>query len=136
MAESFNDFEDRDWFESFTDPINRLLVGGAFPPINISVTQDKFIIQAELPGVDKSDLDIQVAERSITIRGRRSLAYPEQALIFHKEREGGEFNRTVGLPRAVDTTKADASFTNGILLISFPRKAASHPKQIKVESGE
>ncbi len=66
-----NILEDFDWLDTFTDEANRLLVGGKFPPINISVKGKNFLIRAELPGIKIKDLNVTIAESTVTIQGER-----------------------------------------------------------------
>jgi HSP20 family protein len=129
-------FEDMNWFDTFKDEVSRLLVGGGFPPINISVTVDNYLVRAELPGIDLSDIDLTISERSLSIRGKRSLEYPDGALLFHRERDDGFFSRTIALPKGLDSAKADASYANGILTVSFPKSEVVQPKQIEVKTGK
>jgi HSP20 family protein len=133
-VELTRNYEEQNWYETVTDQVNRLQVGGGFPSINISVTEDKFYVRAELCGIDKTDLELTIAERSLTIRGKRTIDYPAGAFLFHRERDDGMFSRTIGLPIGLNSAKADASFANGILTVTFPRSEVSQVRQIQVKS--
>jgi HSP20 family protein len=128
------EYKDQNWYETVTDQVSRLQVGGGFPSINISVTEDRFFVRAELCGIDESDLELTVAEKSLTLRGKREIEYPDGAFLFHRERNDGLFSRTIGLPVGLDTQKAEASFSNGILTVEFPRSEVSMARQIPVKS--
>ena len=67
--------------------------GGAYPPINVFRKDDEFVVLAEVPGVKKSDLDVQVKGNTIRISGTKSVAYPERAGVHRRERLGGRFDR-------------------------------------------
>jgi HSP20 family protein len=128
-------FEDSNWFDDFTDEVNRLLTGGKFPPITISIKDNHFLIRAELPGIDANDLNITVAERSVNIQGERNIEPSEGVISFHGERKDGAFSRNIALPKEVDTSKAESLLSNGILTITLPKKESAASKQITVKAG-
>ncbi len=131
--------EEYDWFDTFTDEVNRLLIGGKFPPIAISVKDNNFLIRAELPGINVKDLSVTVAERTVTIQGGRKIETSEGSegvVSFHVERSDGFFNRIIALPRDVDTSAAESILSNGILTITLHKKKTAEPKQISVEAGK
>lgn len=133
-----NILEDFDWINTFTDEANRLLVGGKFPPINISVKEKDFLIRAELPGIKIKDLTVAIAEGTVTIQGERKIETSEGSegvVSFHVERSDGFFNRTIALPRDVDTSKAESVLSNGILTITLHKKKIAKTKQISVKEG-
>src|ERR1700741_3140273 len=68
---------------------------GSFPPINIFQKDDDLVAVVELPGVDKNDLEIEAKENTIRIRGKKTIAYGEQASVHRRERISGVFDRTV-----------------------------------------
>ena len=76
--------------------------GGAFPPVNVFRKGDDFAVIAEVPGVKKSDLDVQVKGRTIRISGVKAVAYPERAGVHRRERLGGRFDRALTLPIEID----------------------------------
>ena len=76
--------------------------GGAYPPINVFRKGDDFLIVAEVPGVRKSDLDVQVKGRTIRISGAKAVGYPERAGVHRRERLGGRFDRALTLPVEID----------------------------------
>jgi HSP20 family protein len=128
-------FEEYDWFDTFTDEVNRLLVGGQFPPITISTKDNNFLIRAELPGINAKDLNVTVAERTVTIQGGRKIDLPDGIVSFHTERNDGSFSRTIALPRDIDTSAAKTVLANGILTITLHKKKTAGPKQISVKGG-
>jgi HSP20 family protein len=128
--------EEYDWFDSFNDEVNRLLVGGQFPPITISVKDNNFLIRAEMPGVNVKDLNVTVAEGTVTIQGGRKIDLPDGVASCHTERNDGFFSRTIALPRDVDTSAAGSILSNGILTITLHKKKTAEPKQISVEAGK
>ena len=88
-----------------------------------------------MPGVRPEDLDIDVTGDAVSISGVRKLDEVAQEAQYHRrERNYGSFSRTVQLPFMVDTNKVEASFKNGVLLITLPRAEADKPKRIPVKS--
>jgi HSP20 family protein len=103
---------------------------GAFPPLNAFRKGDDFVIIAELPGVDRKDLDIQVKGNTIRLSGRRTPNYPEKASIHRRERLFGRFDRTLTLPVDVDPDKVQATYADGVLALLLP--PAAHEKARRI----
>jgi HSP20 family protein len=78
---------------SWLDP--GLSGSGAYPPLNVFRKGDDFIVIAELPGIKKSDLDVQVKGRTIRLSGEKAVGYPEKAALHRRERLAGRFDRAV-----------------------------------------
>jgi len=106
--------------------------GGAYPPINVFRKDDEFVVLAEVPGVKKSDLDVQVKGNTIRISGTKSVAYPERAGVHRRERLGGRFDRVVSLPAEIDTDAVQAECRDGLLALLLPRAERDKPRSIKV----
>jgi HSP20 family molecular chaperone IbpA len=90
-------------------------------------------VLADLPGVDKQDLRIEVEDNVLTIQAR-----PKHALVgepAYREFELVNFYRQFQLSDAVDTTKITADFTHGVLALHLPKAEAAKPKQIQVQVG-
>jgi len=106
--------------------------GGAYPPINVFRKDDEFVVLAEVPGVKKSDLDVQVKGNTIRISGTKSVAYPERAGVHRRERLGGRFDRVVSLPVEIDPDAVQAECRDGLLALLLPRAERDKPRSIKV----
>jgi HSP20 family protein len=106
--------------------------GGAYPPINVFRKGDDFAIVAEVPGVRKSDLEVQVKGRTIRISGTKSVAYPERAGVHRRERLGGRFDRAIALPVEIDADGVQAECRDGLLALLLPRAAQDRPRTIPV----
>jgi len=106
--------------------------GGAYPPVNVFRKGDDFIIVAELPGVKKSDLDVQVKGRTIRLAGAKSVGYPEKAGVHRRERLAGRFDRAVTMPVEIDADGVKAEYRDGVLALFLPRAETEKPKSIKV----
>ena len=107
--------------------------GGAYPPINVFRKGDDFLLVAEVPGVKKSDLDVQVKGRTIRISGAKAVGYPERAGVHRRERLGGRFDRVVSLPVEIDPDAVQAECRDGLLALLLPRAARDKPRSIQVE---
>jgi HSP20 family protein len=105
---------------------------GTYPPMNIFRKGDDFIIITELPGVRKSDLEIQVKDNTIRLTGTQSITYPEKASLHRRERLAGRFDRTASLPIEIDADGVKAEYRDGILALFLPRSARDKPKSIRV----
>ncbi len=108
--------------------------GVVVPNIDIFDRKNEIVVQTELPGVEKDNIDLTITKDSLTMKGeiRRDEEVKEEA-YFSRERSYGSFTRTVALPGEVESEKAKATFKNGILEIVLPKKEEAKPKEIKVE---
>ena len=106
--------------------------GGAYPPVNVFRKGDDFIIIAELAGVKKSDLDIQVKGRTIRLAGTKMVGYPEKAALHRRERLAGRFDRAVTMPVEINPDRVKAEYRDGVLALFLPRAESEKPKSIKV----
>ena len=105
---------------------------GSFPPINIFQKGDDFVAVIELPGVDKSDLEIEAKENTIRIRGKKTAAYGEHASVHRRERISGVFDRTLSVPIRIEPDRIKAEYGDGILALFIPRAEADKPRSITV----
>jgi HSP20 family protein len=106
--------------------------GGAYPPINVFRKDDEFVVLAEVPGVKKSDLDVQVKGNTIRISGTKAVSYPEQAGVHRRERLGGRFDRALTLPVEIDADGVRAECRDGILALLLRRAARDKPRTVQV----
>jgi HSP20 family protein len=106
--------------------------GGAYPPLNVFRKGDDFVVITEVPGVTKSDLEVQVKGSTIRLSGAKSVSYSEKAAVHRRERLGGEFDRAVTLPVEIDPDGVKAKYRDGILALFLPRAERDKPKSIKV----
>jgi HSP20 family protein len=106
------------------------------PRIEAMQKGDRFVVRAELPGLKKEDVQIDVAEDAITIRGERHDEREEQREgYFHSERQYGQFYRTVPLPEGAITETAEATFKDGVLEITMqaPPHEASRGRRLEIK---
>lgn len=104
------------------------------PAVDIYETPDSIVLQAELPGLSKDDIDIQVRDNVLTLKGeRRSEKEVKEGNYLRVERAYGGFQRAFTLPAAVQADKIRAVFKDGVLDVSIPKAEEAKPKQIKIE---
>jgi len=106
-----------------------------FPPINVCQDNDNFYLTAELPGMEPSDVIVDIEQDSIEIRGERKIDTEGENLCYHRrEREGGRFSRKINFKDRIDTGKVTAGLKDGILKVTMPRAQESQPKKIVVKT--
>jgi len=106
--------------------------GGGHPPMNVFRKGEDFIIVTEVPGIKKSDLEVQVRGNTIRLTGTKSLAYPERAALHRRERLAGRFDRALTLPVEIDPEGVKAECRDGVLALFLPRAERDRPKSIPV----
>ena len=124
----------------FQDSINRLLSEDGVktrpwaPAVDILETENELILKANVPGVDMKDVDIQLENGTLTVKGERKFEKEEKNKGFHRmERSYGSFVRIFTVPDAVDAEHVKAAYEAGVLTITLPKKEIAKPKAIKVQ---
>lgn len=108
---------------------------GEFPPINVWTSGDNCMLTAEIPGLESEDLEISVVNETLTLRGSRKPEALQEGETYHRrEREFGEFSRSLQLPFRIDSEQVQAKFKNGVLTISLPRAENDKPRKISVRN--
>jgi HSP20 family protein len=106
---------------------------GPYPPLNVFRKGDDFLVITELPGIKKSDLEIQAKDNTIRIAGGKPIDYPEKVSLHRRERLGGRFDRTITLPVQIDADRVKAEYRDGILALFLPRSERDKPRSIKLD---
>ena len=105
------------------------------PAVDIYETENDLVVKADLPDVDLKDIDVRVENQTLTIAGERKFEKQGSTAGYHRiERSYGNFIRSFAVPNSFDTDKISASFKNGVLSVSLPKKEAAKPRQVKVEA--
>lgn len=108
---------------SWGEMTKSLPFGGHWPKMDVIDRDEEVLIKAEIPGVEKKDLEVTVTDDAVTIRGEKKREEKEEkGDYFRCEIERGEFVRTLALPAGVDGAKAKATFKEGVLELSLPKK--------------
>jgi HSP20 family protein len=126
LQRALDTFRDSDWLEAGPSGT------GPFPPLNVFRKGDDVVAIVEIPGVKKSDLDVQVKDNTLRIAGTKTVAYDEKASLHRRERLAGRFDRTVTLPVAIDSERVKAEYRDGILALYLPRAEHDKPRSIRI----
>jgi HSP20 family protein len=103
------------------------------PEVNIFEKKDEIVLEADVPGVDKSNIQVEVSDSTLTLRGERSIDEGVKDEEFYRcERPAGAFSRVFTLPASVDTKKIDASLKDGVLVVKLPKTTEAKAKQIAI----
>lgn len=112
---------------------SRLSKWNRYPTVDIYDNNENIVIKAELPGIDKKDIVIDVKDGVLTLKGERSFDNEvKEEKYYCRERTFGKFERVFRLPADVDPEKISADYKDGILKIDIPKPEKQKPKQITV----
>lgn len=109
------------------------LFSGWTPALDVFDEKDHFVVNVELPGLKKEEIDLSFQEGVLSISGdRKHTVENKDGQTFRSERYFGKFQRSVTLPAAVDSAKISASYKDGVLNVTLPKAEEAKPKQIAV----
>lgn len=109
--------------------------GAWVPPVDVFERAENLVIRVELPGVDKDDLDVQIENGVLTLRGERKRdADFDEDKAYRVERVYGAFTRSFTLPTTVDASRIAASYKDGILEIVVPKMEEAKPRRVKIQA--
>ena len=133
-------------FRQFEERMNRLFgnlptvdrergnISAFAPAVNTREEENAYVIEADLPGVDKDAIKIDLHGNTLTISGERKEEKEEEKEGYHlKESFFGKFQRSFTLPEDVDADKIDAKNKNGVLTVTLPKAPPKDKKQISVK---
>jgi len=104
------------------------------PAVDIAEHENEYVVNVELPGVNKDDVKITLESNILTIRGEKKEEKEAKKENYHRiERSYGAFQRSFNLPTTVKSDKIDAVYNNGVLSISLPKAEEAKPKRIEVK---
>ena len=105
------------------------------PPVDIFQTGDQeIVLKAELPAMSRDDIDINIENFVLTIRGEKKVAAEvKNEQYHHVERRYGTFSRSFSLPQTVDPSRVSAEYRNGVLSVKLPLRDEAKPRSIKVD---
>lgn len=125
-------------FRMLEDTLNRFFTEPASsrpwsPAVDISETENELVLKADLPEMKLEDLDIQLENGTLTLKGERKFEKSDKDRGYHRiERSYGSFVRAFSLPEYADAEKVAADYKNGVLTITVPKKEVAKPRAIKV----
>jgi len=103
------------------------------PMVDIYDSNDKIVIQAELPGIEKKDISIDLKDRVLTLKGERSADHAlKEDRYYRRERTYGKFERSFTLTAGLNPDKIKADYRDGVLKIEIPKPEEEKPKQITI----
>jgi len=137
-------YEPYNLFDNFNSEISRLLGSPRAgnpgtprdwsPAVDIREEEDRYVVVADLPGVDRKDVDITVEDNILTFKGERTTEKDDSGDGFRRrERVHGEFLRQFTLPETADTENIRATVDAGVLQIEIPKQAKTQPRKITVD---
>ena len=108
--------------------------GSWAPPVDIYEVEGSLVLKAELPDLRREDIDVNVENHTLTIRGERRLDDAVKQESFHRiERAYGAFVRQFSLPSTVDSAKIAAEYKNGVLTVTLPVREEAKPRSVKID---
>ena len=107
----------------------------ACPGLNVWEDGDNLYAEAEVPGLRKDDLEIQVTGRQLTVKGQYQPDDDDERVFHRRERVTGSFTRLLTLPSDVDADSVEATVKDGVLSIVLPKAQASRARKIAVKAG-
>jgi len=108
-------------------------MGSWSPRCDIYEEGDTIVVKAEVPGIDRNDLDLQIENNVLTLRGERKREQEVKSEnLYRTERFYGSFTRSFTLPVTVDTEKIKAEYNDGVLKVTLPKVEEAKPRKIKV----
>jgi HSP20 family protein len=103
------------------------------PAMDLVETDDSLVLRADLPGLDRKDIEIEIKDRVLTVSGERRAEHEEKQEGFHRvERSFGRFSRSLELPEGIEADAVSASFDRGVLEVRIPKPAERQPKRIEI----
>jgi HSP20 family protein len=105
------------------------------PPVDIYETDDALVLKAELPGISKDDVSIEIHQNTLILRGQRKHEAEVKEDRYHRvERAYGTFQRSFVLPTLVDQEHVQATYKDGVLELRLPKSEAAKPKRVAIQS--
>ncbi|KJL27100.1 18 kDa heat shock protein [Microbacterium azadirachtae] len=105
-------------------------------PVDLYRDGDRYVLHADMPGVDPGSIDVDVDGGQLSIRAQRTMGGQESVRWFTRERESGSFLRQFALGDGVDLDGISASYDNGVLSVMIPVSDRAKPRRIRVESSD
>ena len=107
------------------------------PAMDAWETEHAFVVQLDLPGLTADQVDVNFDRNTLTVRGTRGATIPQpekdgEARVFFAERVPGSFSRSLRFPLYVESSKIEASFSNGVLTITIPKAETAKPRKIEI----
>jgi HSP20 family protein len=106
------------------------------PPMDLVETEDHLVLKADLPGLERDDVNLEVKDGVLTVSGERKAEQEERTDGFYRvERAFGGFSRSMSLPENVDAERISASFDKGVLEVRIPKPEERKPHRVQIGAG-
>ena len=105
------------------------------PAVDVFDTEDSVVLKAELPGMKVDDIQIEVDDNVLTLKGERTFEERvDEERFYRVERRYGAFQRSLALPQGVKADEIQATYEDGVLQVTVPKAEAERPKRIEVKA--
>ena len=105
------------------------------PAVDVCEDEENFYVSAELPGMNKEDVDLELENNVLSIKGERKFEKKEEGETYHFiERSYGSFYRSFSLPRNIQGDQISAEFKDGVLKVTIPKTEEVKPKKVEIKS--
>ena len=135
LLERFQDDWDRVFGWSRFPEASGLFDRSVSPPLDVVETEHEVVVWADMPGLEKKDLEVSVAANVLTLKGEKpspAKAEKDRDRVYRDETWSGSFHRSLSLPDSVDSDQVSAEFRDGVLKVTLAKKAEHEPRQIPV----
>ena len=105
-----------------------------YPRINLRETEDSYIVETQLPGVDPKELEMTILKGTLTLSGERKNPEQEAGSWHRRERNTGKFMRAIDIPAEIDLEKVQAEYQTGLLTVTLPKAESVRPKRIEIKA--
>jgi len=107
------------------------------PPVDVFETADEFVLSAEVPGVERDRIDLQVKDHTLVLKGQRPPGGEVSQQVFRRlERPSGVFERRFSLPEEIDADKVHANLNEGVLTVTLPKKQRGlKVRRVQIQKG-
>lgn len=115
-------------------PGHDLSAGLDWPQVSLDDTGEALVLRAEVPGIAEKDLELQVEESSVSLKGERKEEVKDGYSVHRKERADFRFARSFRLPSKVNPESAEAVLKNGVLTLTLPKAETAKPRKVTVRA--
>jgi HSP20 family protein len=106
------------------------------PAMDLVETDDNLVLRADLPGLSRDDVEIEIKDGVLTVSGERKAEHEEKSEGFYRvERTFGRFSRSLSLPEGIDADRVVADFEDGVLEVRIPKPEARKPHRVEIGAG-
>ena len=104
------------------------------PAVDVLENEQAIVLQADLPGMNKDDIEIELTGETLTLHGERKLEAAQRGEHFHRiERQYGPWQRTFQIQVPIDTAQVTAAYEGGVLIVHLPKQGTTKPRQIAID---